>query len=203
MVLLQKASRHLLNHTSGLFLTGLAPEPQHSIATQPTHIWTTSELVKLAVSQPPVGEQGEQFIYSNGGYYLAGAIIEKVTGNAYAAEVERTVIRPLDLTHTYVRPADATGYLHPHPTTYVASALKDGVDPATLTAENWASMIDHDKPPIDVTALNTSADPRLPPAPTSAPPPPRRSCAPPYAAWKTSAAARPCPPAPPEPAGWR
>ncbi|MEV6868942.1 hypothetical protein AB0M44_49250 [Streptosporangium subroseum] len=30
------------------------------------------------------------------------------------------------------------------------------MDPVTLTAENRASMIDHDKPPIDVTALNTS-----------------------------------------------
>ncbi|GAA2207591.1 serine hydrolase domain-containing protein [Nonomuraea monospora] len=148
--------RQLLNHTSGLFLTGLAPELQNSIATQPARVWTTSELVGLAVSQPPVGEPGGQFVYSNGGYYLTGAIIEQVTGNSYAAEVERTVIRPLGLTSTYVRPADATGYLQPHPTTYVAGALKDGVDPAMLTAENWASMIDHDKPPVDVTALNTS-----------------------------------------------
>ncbi|SDL37862.1 serine hydrolase domain-containing protein [Nonomuraea jiangxiensis] len=148
--------RHLLNHTSGLFLTGLAPELQHSIATQSARIWTTSELMKLAVSQPPVSEPGEQFIYANGGYYLAGAIIEKVTGNTYLAEVERTVIRPLGLTHTYVRPADATSYPHPYPKSYVAGALKDGVDPATLTTANWASMIDHDKPPIDVTALNTS-----------------------------------------------
>ncbi|MFI9560266.1 serine hydrolase domain-containing protein [Nonomuraea endophytica] len=148
--------RQLLNHTSGLFLTGLAPELQTSLVTQPARVWTTSELLKLAVSQPPVGAPGGQFVYSNGGYYLAGAIIEKVTGNTYAAEVERAVIRPLDLTHTYVRPAEATGYPHPHPTTYVTGALKDGVDPATLTAENWASMIDHDKPPVDVTTLNTS-----------------------------------------------
>ncbi|MFE0147861.1 serine hydrolase domain-containing protein [Nonomuraea sp. NPDC059007] len=148
--------RHLLNHTGGLFLTGLSPELQHSMVTQPTRVWTTSELVKLAVSQPPAGRPGEQFVYANGGYYLAGAIIEKVTGNTYAAEVERAVMRPLDLTHTHVRPADATGYPHPHPTAYLTGALKDGVDPATLTTENWASMIDHDKPPIDVTALNTS-----------------------------------------------
>ncbi|MEV0622086.1 serine hydrolase domain-containing protein [Nonomuraea sp. NPDC050404] len=148
--------RQLLNHTGGLFLTGLAPELQQSMVTDPARVWTTSELLKLAVSQPPVGEPGERFVYANGGYYLAGAIIERVTGNSYAAEVERTVIRPLGLTRTYVRPADATGYPHPHPMAYVAGALKDGVDPATLTAENWASMIDHDKPPIDVTALNTS-----------------------------------------------
>lgn len=78
-------TRHLLNHTGGLFLTGLAPELQNSIATQPARVWTTSELIKLAVSQPPVSEPGEQFNYSSGGY-LTGAIIEKVTGDTYAAE---------------------------------------------------------------------------------------------------------------------
>jgi D-alanyl-D-alanine carboxypeptidase len=149
--------RHLLNHTSGLFLTGLAPELQHSIATQPARVWTTSELVKLAVSQPPVGAPGEHFVYANGGYYLAGAIIEKVTGNSYADEVERTVIRPLGLTHTYVRPATDTSYPNPHPKAYIANVLKDGVDPASLTPENYASLVEtSDLPPLDITELNTS-----------------------------------------------
>jgi D-alanyl-D-alanine carboxypeptidase len=149
--------RHLLNHTGGLFLTGLAPELQHSIATRPDRVWTTSDLLKLAVSQPPAGEPGEHFVYANGGYYLAGAIIETVTGNSYAEEVERTIIQPLGLTNTYVRPATDTGYPDPHPKAYVANVLKDGVDPASLTAENWASAAkDSDLPPIDCTALNTS-----------------------------------------------
>ncbi|GAA3713558.1 serine hydrolase domain-containing protein [Nonomuraea antimicrobica] len=149
--------RHLLNHTSGLFLTGLAPELQQSIVTQPARVWTTSDLLRLAVSQPPVGEPGVDFVYANGGYYLAGAIIEQVTGNSYAAEVERTVIRPLGLTSTYVRPATDTGYPDPHPRAYVANILMDGVDPASLTPENYASLVEHsDLPPIDSTELNTS-----------------------------------------------
>ncbi|RJL23918.1 serine hydrolase domain-containing protein [Bailinhaonella thermotolerans] len=148
--------RHLLNHTGGLFLTGLAPELLMSMISWPPPVWTPSELIRLAVSQPPVAGPGERFVYSNGGYYLAGAIIEKVTGDSYAAAVERAVIRPLGLAQTYVRPADATGYPGPHPTGYVTTALKDGVDPAALTAENWASMIDYERPPTDVTALNTS-----------------------------------------------
>jgi D-alanyl-D-alanine carboxypeptidase len=149
--------RHLLNHTSGLFLTGLAPELQHSIATRPARVWTTSELVKLAVSQPPVGEPGEHFVYANGGYYLAGAIIEEVTGTSYADEVERTVIRPLGLTHTYVRSATDTRYPNPHPKAYIANVLKDGVDPASLTPENHASLVESsDLPPLDITELNTS-----------------------------------------------
>jgi D-alanyl-D-alanine carboxypeptidase len=149
--------RHLLNHTSGLFLTGLAPELQYSIATQPGRVWTTSELLNLAVSQPPVGEPGERFAYANGGYYLAGAIIEKVTGNSYAEEVERTVIRPLGQTHTYVRPTTDTRYPNPHPKAYLANVLKDGVDPASLTPENYASLVENSGlPPIDITELYTS-----------------------------------------------
>ncbi|MFI7152920.1 serine hydrolase domain-containing protein [Nonomuraea sp. NPDC050022] len=148
--------RQLLNHTSGLFLTGLAPELQHSIVTQPARVWTISDLLNLAVSQPPVGEPGEDFVYANGGYYLAGAIIEKVTGNSYAAEVERTVIRPLGLTSTYVRPITDTSYPDPHPQAYVANMLKEGVDPASLTPEDYASLEDSGLSPIDCTALNTS-----------------------------------------------
>ncbi|WP_433512965.1 serine hydrolase domain-containing protein [Nonomuraea sp. CA-143628] len=149
--------RQLLNHTSGLFLTGLAPELQHSLVTQPARVWNTSDLLNLAVSQPPVGEPGEGFVYANGGYYLAGAIIEKVTGNSYAAEVERTVIRPLGLTSTYVRPITDTSYPDPHPQAYVANILKEGADPASLTPEDYASLgEDSGLPPIDCTALNTS-----------------------------------------------
>ncbi|WP_433696855.1 serine hydrolase domain-containing protein [Nocardiopsis sp. CA-288880] len=149
--------RHLLNHTSGLFLTGLAPELQHSLATDPSRVWTTSELLDLAVSQPPTGEPGEGFLYANGGYYLAGAIIEKATGNSYAAEVERTVLRPLDLADTYVRPATDTGYPNPHPRAYIADVLDNGADPASLTPEDYARMVqDSARPPVDGTGLNTS-----------------------------------------------
>ncbi|MFF5210556.1 serine hydrolase domain-containing protein [Streptosporangium sp. NPDC000396] len=155
--------RHLLSNTSGLFATGLAPEISHRYATRSGFgkhrfdEFTTEELLRVAVSQPPVGEPGERFEYANGGFYLAGAIIEKVTGNGYAEEVERRVIRPLGLTHTYVRPSTDTGYPDPHPRAYSNLFYKDGADLAAVTPENWESLIEEPSlPPLDVTEFNSS-----------------------------------------------
>ncbi|MEU7528107.1 serine hydrolase domain-containing protein [Saccharothrix sp. NPDC042600] len=155
--------RHLLANTAGLFSTGLAPETTDNYATRAgleahrLDRWTRADLLRLGLSQPPVGEPGDRFVYSNGGYYLAGAIIEEVTGNSYADEVERTVIAPLGLTGTHVRAADETGYPDPHPRAYTSMFLKDGTDPASLTAENWVSLMeDPGTPPLDVTVFDTS-----------------------------------------------
>ncbi|MGW2160149.1 serine hydrolase domain-containing protein [Nonomuraea sp. NPDC001699] len=155
--------RHLLSNTSGLFPTGLAPEVSHRYATRSGILrhrfdaFTTGELLRVATSQPPVGEPGERFAYSNGGFHLAGAVIEKVTGSTYEQEVDRRVIRPLGLTHTRVRPLDDTGYPAPHPRAYSTMFFKDGVDPSTITPENWESMMEEPGlPPLDVTEFNTS-----------------------------------------------
>ncbi|MEV0353941.1 serine hydrolase domain-containing protein [Nonomuraea sp. NPDC050680] len=109
------------------------------------------------MSQPPVGAPGERFEYANGGFYIAGAIIEKVTGNSYADEVDRRVVQPLGLTHTRVRPTTETGYPSPHPRGYSHQFLKDGADPAAITPENWESLMEEPGlPPLDVTELNSS-----------------------------------------------
>lgn len=155
--------RHLLSNTAGLFPTGLAPEVSYRYATRSgfdAHrfdTFSTEELLRVAVSQPPVGAPGEQFMYANGGFYIAGAIIEKVSGHSYAEEVDRRVVQPLGLTHTWVRPATDTGYPEPHPRSYSQQFLKDGADPAAITPENWQSMLEEPGlPPLDVTELNSS-----------------------------------------------
>ncbi|WP_200824183.1 serine hydrolase domain-containing protein [Nonomuraea solani] len=156
--------RHLLSNTGGLFATGLAPELTHRYATRAGFIrhrfdtFTTGELLKAAVSQPPVGAPGERFEYSNGGFFLAGAIIEKATGSTYAKEVERTVIRPLGLAGTYVRLTGDTSLPDPSPKGYSNLFFKDGADPAAVTPENWESMMEEPGlPPLDVTELDSSS----------------------------------------------
>ncbi|GAA2807669.1 serine hydrolase domain-containing protein [Nonomuraea dietziae] len=155
--------RHLLSNTGGLFATGLAPElvagyaSRSRFAEHRFDVWTLDDLLRLTVSQPPVGQPGERFVYANGGFSIARAIIEKVTGHTYADEVERTVIRPLGLTATYVRPEGETGYRGPHPRAYSTQFYKDGVDPASVTPENWESMMEEPGlEPLDVTEFNTS-----------------------------------------------
>ncbi|MEU6113062.1 serine hydrolase domain-containing protein [Streptomyces sp. NPDC047117] len=155
--------RHLLNNTSGLFITGLAPELSQRYATRSAFAehrfdsWTKDELLKLTVSQPPVGEPGAAFAYSNGGFYLAGMIIEEVTGNSYEEEVARSIVHPLGLTHTYVRPADDTGFPAPYPRAYSGLFMKEGVAPGDITAENWESMYEEPGLPLlDTTEYNSS-----------------------------------------------
>ncbi|MFI6299740.1 serine hydrolase domain-containing protein [Nonomuraea sp. NPDC050790] len=155
--------RHLLSNSSGMFATGLAPEASHRYATRSgfaehhLDVWTKEDLLKLAVSQPPVFEPGAAFTYSNGGFYVAGAIIEKVTGNSYADEVHRTIVEPLGLSSTRVRGRHESDYAEPHPRFYSSQFLKDGVDPASVTPENWESLIeDPGMAPLDVTVFNTS-----------------------------------------------
>ncbi|WP_327090258.1 beta-lactamase family protein [Nonomuraea sp. NBC_01738] len=156
--------RHLLSNTSGLFATGLAPEISYRYATRSGFdrhrfdTFGTGELLRVAVSKPPVGTPGERFEYANGGFYIAGAIIEKITGNGYAEEVESRVVRPLGLAHTWVRAQGETGYPEPHPRGYSQQFLKDGADPATMTPENWQSLMEEPGlPPMDVTEFNSSA----------------------------------------------
>nr|WP_308197308.1 serine hydrolase domain-containing protein [Bacillus cereus group sp. BfR-BA-01310] len=67
--------------------------------------------------------------YSNTGYVLLGILIEKVTGNSYAEEIENRIIEPLELSNTFlpgnssVIPGTkhARGYVQPDG----ASELKD------------------------------------------------------------------------------
>ncbi|MCP2261415.1 D-alanyl-D-alanine carboxypeptidase [Streptoalloteichus tenebrarius] len=155
--------RHLLSNTGGLYATGLAPELTSRYGTRAAFLkhrfdeYTTEDLFRMTVSQPPVAEPGERFLYANGGFYLAEAMIEKITGNSFAEEVERRVFRPLGLAHTYVRPAGELGYRDPHPRAYSNQFFQDGVDMASVTGENWPTLLEEPGlEPLDVTEFNTS-----------------------------------------------
>jgi tetratricopeptide (TPR) repeat protein len=43
---------------------------------------------------------GEQFAYSNSGYFLLGVIIEKVTGKTYEQVLRESILEPLQMTNT-------------------------------------------------------------------------------------------------------
>lgn len=86
--------RNLLNHTSGI--------PNYTA--QPGFSWdrdfTPDEILKLATTPPVDFAPGERWEYSNTNYYLAGMIIEKVTGRPLARVLEERVFKPLGMTHT-------------------------------------------------------------------------------------------------------
>ena len=55
------------------------------------------EIVAWALLQPPAQQRG-QYLYSNMGFIIAGAIVEKLTNRSYEELLMEKVIRPLDLT---------------------------------------------------------------------------------------------------------
>ncbi|RBQ14132.1 serine hydrolase [Spongiactinospora rosea] len=150
--------RHLIGHTSGLWVTGFDADMVRALHTRAGfaehrhYVWTVEKLLELQMSQPPIFAPGESFAYTNGGYHLAGAIIEKATGNAYEEEVERTVIRPLGLTGTYARPLAEPGIRGPHARAYSRMFIRDDVDPSILNTANYESYLQGpETDPVDVT----------------------------------------------------
>ncbi|PEE27464.1 MULTISPECIES: serine hydrolase domain-containing protein [Bacillus cereus group] len=119
--------RQILNHTSGI--VEYARSKEIDFFTNTKKSFTPEELVKIGLSMPPEFAPGKGWSYSNTGYVLLGILIEKVTGNSYAEEIENRIIEPLELSNTFlpgnssVIPGTkhARGYLQPDG----ASELKD------------------------------------------------------------------------------
>ncbi|MBD5799145.1 D-alanyl-D-alanine carboxypeptidase [Bacillus pseudomycoides] len=118
--------RQILNHTSGIAEYSRSKDFD---LMDTKKSYTAEELVKMGISLPPDFAPGKGWSYSNTGYVLLGILIEKVTGNSYAEEIENRIVEPLELSNTFlpgnssVIPGTkhARGYFQPDG----ASELKD------------------------------------------------------------------------------
>ena len=85
----------LLSHTVGIqSYTGI---PGWMVEANTNKAYTTEQLMAVFKDLPAPNKPGEKFEYNNSGYVLVGALIEKVTGNSWSAEVERRITKPLGL----------------------------------------------------------------------------------------------------------
>jgi CubicO group peptidase (beta-lactamase class C family) len=93
---------NLLTHTSGIRnYTDLAEWRKGEF-----HGLSLSQLIDRFKDQPADFAPGEKWLYDNSGYVLLGAILEKVTGQTYAAWLAEHVTGPLQMTHTVVAEED-------------------------------------------------------------------------------------------------
>jgi CubicO group peptidase (beta-lactamase class C family) len=87
--------RELLNHTGG---TGDIFGPE--LDTHAHELRTHEDYIRLFGSRPPRFEPGSRFEYSNYGYVILGAVIDRVSGQSYYDYVQNHVYIPAGMTST-------------------------------------------------------------------------------------------------------
>lgn len=87
---------HLLTHTSGIMSYTSKPSFREGIEQD----MAVNAMIDTFKNDPLTFEPGSEYRYNNSGYFLLGAIIEKVSGMPYAQFVERRIFTPLGMLDT-------------------------------------------------------------------------------------------------------
>ena len=87
----------LLTHTSGTPNYTSFPNFFKEMSRNP---YTPTEMLQFFADSTLTFEPGAKFAYSNSGYFLLGAIIEKVTGKSYEEVLQEKIFTPLKMTNT-------------------------------------------------------------------------------------------------------
>jgi len=104
---------HLLTHTSGIPSYTGQPGFFENVSRNP---YKVDEFVKKYASGNLEFEPGSKFSYNNSGYFLLGAIIERVTGKPYEQVLKENIFDPLGMKnsgydrHATIIPKRASGY---------------------------------------------------------------------------------------------
>jgi len=85
---------HLLTHTSGIPSYTSLPKFMEE---QTRNSYQVAEFVKRYASNDLEFEPGKQFSYNNSGYFLLGAIIEKIHGKPYEQVIKENIFDPLGM----------------------------------------------------------------------------------------------------------
>ena len=118
---------NLLTHTSGIPSYTERPDYTSDIS---RNTFTPADFVKKYVSGDLEFEPGTKFSYDNGGYFILGAIVEKITGKPYEQVLKERIFDPLGMSDTgfdhleTILPKRATGYSK-NPTGFVNSSYVD------------------------------------------------------------------------------
>ena len=125
--------RQLLQHTSGLpeYVGEIAAD---AFAVQHAHI-SPRDMLDVALDSQAVFAPGERWEYSNTNYLVLGMLVERLTERPLYEEIDRRIVEPLHLDHTYLPVPGEQELRGEHPRGYHVDAdgeLKDisTVDPS-------------------------------------------------------------------------
>jgi len=85
---------NLLSHTSGIPSYTSLPGFFQNVSRNP---YTVDEFIKKYVSGDLEFEPGTKFVYDNSGYFLLGAIVEKITGKPYEQVLKENIFDPVGM----------------------------------------------------------------------------------------------------------
>jgi len=88
---------HLLTHTSGIPSYTNIPNFLRDVSRDP---YSVDEIIEKFCSGDFEFEPGTKYRYNNSGYFLLGAIIDKVTGRAYEDVLKEKILDPLEMKNT-------------------------------------------------------------------------------------------------------
>src|SRR6185369_14222828 len=88
---------NLLTHTSGIPSYTSLPGFLQNVSRNPFKV---DEFIKKYASGDLEFEPGTKFVYDNSGYFLLGAIIEKVTGKPYEQVLKENIFDPVGMKNT-------------------------------------------------------------------------------------------------------
>lgn len=103
----------LLNHTSGIPSYTNQPNFFAEVSRNP---YSVADFVKKYASGDLEFEPGSKFSYNNSGYFLLGAIVEKVSGKSYEKILKEKIFEPLEMknsgydVYATILPKRANGY---------------------------------------------------------------------------------------------
>ncbi|MFB7666300.1 serine hydrolase domain-containing protein [Kitasatospora sp. NPDC056138] len=122
--------RQLLQQTSGL--------PNYSnYLGDDVRYFEPRELLDIALRHKADFAPGTKWEYSNTNYVLAGLIVQQVTGRPLAEEMDRRIIQPVGLHHTYFpAPGDAT-IRESHPEGYYRDSAGTPLRDVTEIDPSW------------------------------------------------------------------
>jgi CubicO group peptidase (beta-lactamase class C family) len=90
--------RHLLSHMGGWVGDYFSPTGEGDDA--------LDRVIAQMRDLPQLAPFNTVYSYNNSGYYVAGKVIENITGEPYEAAFEKLMVEQLGLRDTYIRPAD-------------------------------------------------------------------------------------------------